>query len=566
MPPEFGFSRFFRSILFSSLARRIILINFIGLAVLLFGILYLNQFREGLIDARMKSLMTQAEIIAAAVASSNTIEPNALNIDPEKLLDLIINNDGVLPSDYDTQIQDYPINPERVGTVLSRLVNPTGTRARIFDRDGVLLMDSAHINARKPPVIEPKRSAFAILERIINTWFTPGRVATYHEASTIATQHFPEVEKALRGQVASVVRMQAETGSLVIFVAVPVQRPKGMVGALLLSTQGKDIDDVVTSERLEILRVFAVAGAVMLFLSLVLASTIATPLQRLSLAARRIRARKKLTGEFPDYSTRTDEIGELSIALHDMAESLEARIEAIERFAADVSHELKNPLTSLRSAIEVLPIVKKDEDRTRLLEVIHHDVQRLDRLISDISLASRLDAELQRADNSPTDVQKVLETVVNMANDMKTKHNVQVHLQVRTDGIPDGALEAAFYVHGNDSRLAQVASNLIDNAKSFSPPDGVVDVIVQRLPQHVRFMVLDSGRGIPPDNVQRIFERFYTDRPAKHFGNNSGLGLSISKQIVDAHGGEIYAENRKDNHGNILGACFTVDLPAAGWR
>jgi two-component system sensor histidine kinase ChvG len=344
---------------------------------------------------------------------------------------------------------------------------------------------------------------------------------------------------------------------VIVSVAVPVQRFRAVRGVLMLSTQGGDIDDMVEAERLAIVKVFLVAAGVMFVLSLLLAGTIAGPVRRLADAAERVRRRIRTRVEIPNFTRRRDEIGHLSGALRDMTDSLYARIEAIESFAADVAHELKNPLTSLRSAVETLPRVKSEESRQRLLAVIVHDVKRLDRLISDISDASRLDAELQRHEAAQVNIAKIAEALVAVANEVR-HDNVSVAMTLEGGG-PD-----RFLINGYDSRLGQVISNLLDNARSFSPPGGNVRLMVRRLRKDIEITVDDDGPGVNPDAMEKIFERFYTDRPEQGFGQNSGLGLSISKQIVEAHGGSIRVQNRiAENDTRILGARFVVRLPAA---
>jgi two-component system sensor histidine kinase ChvG len=327
----------------------------------------------------------------------------------------------------------------------------------------------------------------------------------------------------------------------------------------MLSTQGADIDSMVAAERLQIVKVFLILLGVMVVLSNVLAATIAGPVRRLAEAAEAVRRRIRSRVEIPDFTRRRDEIGHLSGAIRDMTNALYRRIDAIESFAADVAHELKNPLTSLRSAVETLPRAKTDESRARLLAVIQHDVRRLDRLISDIADASRLDAELQRQESAPVDVAKLLNTLISVANEVK-QENVTVALAF------EGGGPQAFKVPGHDSRLGQVIGNLIDNARSFSPPGGVVRVTCRRLKSEIEIAVDDDGPGVRPDALDRIFERFYTDRPHQGFGQNSGLGLSICKQIVEAHGGRIWVENRTRATGSdepeMLGARFIVRLPA----
>jgi two-component system sensor histidine kinase ChvG len=247
--------------------------------------------------------------------------------------------------------------------------------------------------------------------------------------------------------------------------------------------------------------------------------------------------------------------------MRDMTDALYSRIEAIEMFAADVAHELKNPLTSLRSAVETLPLARNDNSRNRLLGVIEHDVKRLDRLISDISDASRLDAELQRQDMAPVDIRRLLTTLASVANETKLGHDVGVAVRF------EGKSSDTFSVPGHDSRLGQVITNLVSNAQSFSEPGQKVRINCRRVRSDVEIVVDDDGPGIRPDALERVFERFYTDRPHQGFGQNSGLGLSISKQIIDAHGGRIWAENRpgpvnEDGQPTIAGAHFVVKLPA----
>jgi len=354
-----------------------------------------------------------------------------------------------------------------------------------------------------------------------------------------------------------VVRVDSE-GETIVSVGVPIQRAGVVRGALLLSTQGGDIDAVIASERWAILRFFLVLAVVMFVLSMSLAGTIAEPVRKLAEAAERVRRGIKSRQQIPDFTARSDEIGHLSHALRDMTQALYNRIDAIESFAADVAHELKNPLTSLRSAVEILPRVKAGASRDRLLEVIQHDVRRLDRLISDISDASRLDAELARNDAEPVDLVALLGAVVAMAEDSPRRNGVKVRLIVEGGaGASDkgGPRTGRFCVLGHDSRLAQVMTNLIDNARSFSEPGGEVRVALRRLRvdpdadldnegERIVITVEDDGPGIPPHALERIFERFYTDRPDQGFGQNSGLGLSISQQIVEAHRGRIWAENR----------------------
>jgi two-component system sensor histidine kinase ChvG len=547
---------------FASLTRRIIFLNVTGLLALVIGVLYLSQFRAGLIDARIQSLLVQGEIIAGAIAASATVETDTITIDPERLLELQA-GESYGPSDEALSGLEFPINPERVAPVLRRLVSPTNTRARIYDRDGGLILDSRNLYDVLRFDLPPPTHKPGFLERAyiaIRTWFGRGTLPLYRELGPQNGKSYEEVANALQGFKSSMVRIN-ERGEVIVSVAVPVQRFRAVRGALMLSTQGADIDNMVGAERLAIFKLFLIASGVMVVLSFLLAGTIAGPVRRLAESAQLVRRRIRTRVEIPDLSHRRDEIGHLSGSLRDMTDALYSRIEAIESFAADVAHELKNPLTSLRSAVETLPLAKTDESRSRLLAVIQHDVKRLDRLISDISDASRLEAEMQRHEALPVDLVNLLNTVVSVTNE---RHDDGVSVKLNFEG----ARPRTFMVLGHDSRLGQVVDNLIDNARSFSSPGSAVRVTCRRSKNEIEIIVDDDGPGVPPEALEKIFERFYTHRPHQAFGQNSGLGLSISKQIIEAHDGRIWVENRQavstgaDETPKIFGARFTVRLPA----
>ena len=560
-----GVGRFLRAVrrllevaIFASLTRRIVFLNLVALAVLVFGILYLNQWRAGLIDARVQSLRVQGEIIAAAIAASATVDSDVIQVNPDRLLQLQP-GDNVSPLSFYDPALEFPINPEQVAPLLRNLVTPTGTRARIYDQDGLMILDSANIYARGDVLrqINPPEATTAANTGLWDWWnnllsWVPGdNYPLYKEFGADEGKRYPEVDAALAGNPADVVRVD-QHGKLVVSVAVPVQRLRATVGVLLLSTAPGEIDSIVSAERWGIVRIGLVAAGATTFLSLLLAGTIAGPMRRLSAAAEQVQSSMSTRAEIPDFTERLDEVGHLSRALRSMTSSLYNRIEAIERFAADVAHELKNPLTSLRSAVETLPLAKRPEDRERLTAIIQHDVRRLDRLISDISNASRLDAELARQTAERFDMSKLAETMVSIQRDVAAKRNVDVVLEKHPG-------KFAPVVNGHDGRLAQVFTNLVDNAVSFSPPGGTVTAAVQTSADWVTVSIKDEGPGIRGD-VSRIFQRFYTDRPdGEHFGDHSGLGLAISKQIVEAHRGTIEARNRTDRSG----AVFTVMLPRA---
>jgi two-component system sensor histidine kinase ChvG len=552
------------------LTSRILIINLVGLVILVLGILFFNQSRKSLIDARVQSLMTQAQIMAAAVGSSVSVETDQLILDPERLIEQQLNQTEQPPATSGRSV--FLINPDVAGPVLRRLVSNTDIRAHLFDRDGAMIVDSRYFYGRGevlrinlPPLEEETdTSLFEGLWDKFNEWFFTVGYKEQKEYAANNGSEFEEIRAALNGASVSVVRVN-KSKEIIVSVAVPVQRFRAVQGALVLTTPGGEIDAVLREDLRIILFIFLFTALVTIMLSLLMAGHIAEPIRRLSGAAAAVSKGHSKRVEIPDFSSRRDEIGHLSGSLREMTESLYNRIEAIEAFAADVAHELKNPLTSLRSAVETIEYARTPEQRERLVAIVKDDVKRLDRLISDISDASRLDAELARNEAGPVDMRELLETFVELANETRSDDQPLVRLKV--EPLPRGFTDkTGFRITGHDSRLGQVARNLITNAISFSKPGSEVLVTLRRTPRHVEFMVEDSGPGIPPENLERIFERFYTDRPVNSFGKNSGLGLSISRQIVAAHDGTIEASNR---HGEppasgepaILGARFTVRLP-----
>ncbi len=557
----------------SSLVRRIVLLNMAGLVLLLLGFLWINQTRLGVIDARVQSLQIQGEIIAAALAGTAIVDRESITIDPERLLDLQL---GESSAEEQASGLEFSLNPERIAPILRRLVTPTRLRARVYDRDGSLLLDTRTFYDRGDITrlnIPPPTGEATLFERTWSMWKRRfGRTEISPADDTSSTRLLTEVQRALTGISNPVIRVTASGDTIVVY-AFPIQRLRVIRGALQLSTQDGDIDEVIAQERLNILTLFAVIFAIMALVSLLMANTIAKPVERLAIAAERVRRSIKSRQQIPDFSNRSDEIGHLSVALRDMTDALYNRIAAIESFAADVAHELKNPLTSLRSAVETLPMVKTDEARTRLMGVIQHDVRRLDRLISDISDASRLDAELAKSDAEPVDMAALLTAVVSLSNDTHKPGQAQIRLEIMAPPARKGSLaKDAFFVMGHDSRLGQVVTNLLDNARSFSPQGSIIQVRLLRESNHVVFKVEDEGPGVPDHALERVFERFYTDRPPEQgFGQNSGLGLSISRQIIEVHKGRISVANRPVKEGNAPlpgqdsgGACFTVILPALG--
>lgn len=521
---------------FSSLTRRILALNVVALAVLVGGVLYLNQFRAGLIDQRIHALLTHGEIIASAIAEVATTGP-----------------------------EDRSIDPWIAHRILLRLIGPTNTDARLYNDNGHLVLDSEGLRPLPAaPMPQPRPApeegiggliarAYDALLRHLPMEHPP----LYRGPMSERADAYPEVMAAYNGLRSSAVRMNAQD-ELIVSVAVPVHNGRRMLGVLLLSTEAGDIDEIVRAERVAILEVFLVALFVTTSLSLLLAGTIARPIRRLAEAAEVVRIGRAGSAAIPDFTHRGDEVGELSGALREMTEALQRRLEAIEHFAADVAHELRNPLTSLRSAVESLQRTDNPRHQERLLAIITEDVHRLDRLITDISDASRLDAELSRAEAGAVDMATLLETLIEVTRTTLGAGGPRLSLALDAGGVN----RRPFTVRGIEGRLGQIMRNLLDNATSFSPPDGEVRLSARRRGPWLRVTVEDEGPGIPENDLERIFARFYSARPGDEpFGRHSGLGLSISRQIAEAHGGALWAENRYDAEGRVCGARFVLHLP-----
>jgi len=543
---------------FRGLSSKIIALNAVGLVMFAGGVLYLGRYPESLVAAELGALRVQAEIFAAAVGEG------AVHGETEGGYAL----DGVAARD-----------------MLRRLVQPVEMRARVFDLEGGLVADSRLLVGRGgliriEPLPSPGRAdSFlqGVIERVAETveWIpTVTGLPRYQEKVLESASDFGEVSYALAGEPGTALRVNAR-GEILLFSAVPVQRYKQIAGVLLLSKSDAALHDRLRDIRFQVIKISAATLTVMLLVSGLVAGTIARPIRRLAAAATRVRHGGHREQTIPDFTRREDEIGDLSAALREMTAALWQRLDAIERFAADVAHEIRNPLTSLRSAVETAARIDDPVRKKQLMDIVLADVDRLDRLITDISSASRLDAELSRAEIETVDLAEMLTVLVeayrSMADDRRRP--------------PEIVLEAGggLVVSGNGGRLGQAFRNLIDNAISFSPPGGVIHIRVTKEGKWARVVVEDEGPGIPPENLETVFRRFYSQRPSgEGFGEHSGLGLSIVRQIVESHGGTIHAENRAHpegkagatgqvsgdpvsgdqvSGGQILGARFVVRLP-----
>ena len=495
----------------------------LALAILVVGALVLNELRSGLVNARIDSLTTQGELIAKIIDQSATVG------EPEPALD-----------------------PYTASAILQVLFIPRSQRARLFDAHGKVLADSFVVADRVdwkvlPPARKPGQKDDARK--------TPREEAKAERARKALAD---EIAQAMKGRTVAGARV-AEDGERVVSVSIPIQHVRAVLGVLTL--EAGDVDEIIAAERRALLPFIIVAMTAILISSVLLHRLIAVPVLRLARAADHVRLQGARAISLPDLSQRNDELGDLSRSLEEMTHSLSERMDAIERFAADVAHEIKNPLTSIRSAIETLDLVTDPAARARLLAILQNDVNRLDRLVTDISNASRLDAELSRESPKSLDLNRLLIEVASLYEAQlrpgDAPGSVRVSLSLADPGHPAVIL-------GRETPIGQVFRNLVDNARSFSPADGEVRISLSRARGRLIAVVEDDGPGLPPDNLETIFERFYTSRPkGRAFGGNSGLGLSIARQIVEAHGGQIHAENRKDAAGGVAGARFVVELPDA---
>jgi two-component system sensor histidine kinase ChvG len=513
----------------SALTRRIILFNAVALVFLITGVLAVETHRVGLVDERLSSIRQQARIVASTLA------------------------------EYTADEDRRTVDPEEAEPLLRQLISSTQLRARLYDTTGRLQIDTRNLLARNVVEVSelPPLGFWSNFTRTLRRLYDGvmgvrpfARLPPYFEAGSDG-RVYSEVNAALNGETATGERVD-EHNRLVLSVAVPIQRFKAIYGALMVTTEGGDIDAILRAERSTLIEVFLVALLVMLISSLYLAGVIAEPIRRLAAAAERVRRGHMGRESMPPMPDRDDEIGELAKSLSDMTNSLYSRIDAIETFAADVAHELKNPLTSLKSAVEMLSRAKDEAGREKMIDIVRNDVRRIDRLITDISDASRLDAELSRETAEPVDLKHLLATIVDVYRMLGLPRGIILHL--------NGPSAEDMIVTGRDERLGQVFRNLIDNAISFSPDDGKIQLAAATEGGLARIAVCDEGPGLPADNLEMIFQRFYTERPGEHgFGKNSGLGLSIARQIVSGMGGRIWAENRADRSG----ARFVVELPLA---
>ena len=539
--------RRYRPRLLSPLLRRILLVNALPLALLVVALLYLNQYQNGLLEAQVGALREQARVFAGALAESavSTVDPT-----------------------------NPKLVPEIARPLLRRLTDPTpDAEAKLYAPDGTLMADSrvhdgpggASTDPLPPmPDRGPVVGMIGWLYDKVLSWL-PYRTnrSLVDLAPGAGLEWQPDVKEEVRLDSAGQSRemppyiRRTKENRLLVTVAVPVEADRHTVGIILLTREAREVDSSLFTVRMSILALFGMALGLTVLLSWYLSLTIATPILRLTGVAAMMREGQGRTGSVPPrLMARRDEVGALATALAESAEALWARMDAIERFAADVAHEIKNPLSSIRSAIETLRRIEDPARRGQLLTIIGQDVMRMDRLITDVSDASRLDAELSRVTTERVDVLPILRTLKELDEATRDEaKDPRLEVIAPPTGITVWAVE---------DRLVQVLRNLIGNAHSFSPPLGKILVRGRDVGEMVEISVEDDGPGIPDANLEHVFDRFYSERPqGESFGQHSGLGLSISRQIVEALRGRISAENRRDQNGKVLGARFIVRLPKA---
>ncbi|RUO99793.1 stimulus-sensing domain-containing protein [Hyphomicrobium sp.] len=542
-----------------NLRRRILLANLLGLAGLLGAMLYLSLHHGWLLDAKVDVVKTVSRITAEAIAyravnERAIFDPNRI---PEKTTPRAQRDDAFAAL-------ELPIDPHQAAIILRKLVGPADLKARIYSAKGTLILNGDTLFSNgddEPEVVVDANDPTPRLKNFwtrLHYWVINKELKVYRELGTANGFLYPEVRNAALNGIETPILLLNKHGQQIVSMAEPIKRGNKILGVLLISTNPGDIDDILWDERWLILQIAAMALLVAIGSSLVLERTVAGPMRRLSDAANRVTQNISAREQLPDLTARRDEVGRTGRAFVAMTNALYRRIEASEKFAADVAHELKNPLAAARSTAEAMAYAKSDADRAALVQEIQAELKRLNRLINDISSTSRLDAELARQEMQSIDIRTVLESINSLFLDMLADDSRKLRMFI------EPAPAASYMVRGNDSRLGQVFTNLIDNALSFSPEGAMVTVRAKPNGNKVEITVEDEGPGIPPDKLGQIFDRFYSDRPltdAKR-GKNSGLGLSISREIVVSHNGEIFAENRPPDDDNIRkGARFTVRFP-----
>ena len=515
-----------RSIFFSRLSRLIVISNLIGLFILVAGSFAMNEFERSYLDAKMENLTAQAELVTSILGDEATGFSSAASLDVQQTRDIV-----------------------------SRIELPAGWRIRVHDVNSRLVADSAElddnievselapIGGKEVASNDKLVSGPSFIKRVDNwieglSWNRKRRDGNRRNLNR-------EVSTALSGQQARVTSY-SEDDILMASVSVPVRRVQRILGSLTIETD--EVAQVITKERQALLPFIGLAVLAAILSSMVMTLFIVKPIRQLAQAAERVTRSSEKRNTIPDLSDRKDEIGDLSLVMGEMTRGLYDRVDDIANFAADVAHEIKNPLTSIRSASDTLRVAKTDDQRAKLIDIIQNDVERMNRLISDISQASRVDAALAKEEVQTLDLNRVISGLCDLYTPLLAEKHVKIEKLV---------LSKPAYIRAYEASFAQVLRNLIDNAMTFSSEKGTIFLKLHVDDERVQICVEDEGPGIPAANLETVFERFYTERPkGAVFGSHSGLGLAICRQIVDAHNGSIWAENRDEG-----GARFIVELP-----
>lgn len=497
----------------SPITLRILAVNMGALIILAFGLLYTGRYEEEMIETAQTALMAQGRILSIALSGSKSAQP---------------------------------LTPEQLRPVVRKLAESNLLHIILFDRKGALMLDSSRLGAAGDRSLPPATPLLRILRKTAS-------LISSHLSLPSYPAGYPDIKSALQGT-ETVNAWYDNNRHIVLTAALPAQNNTTIVGALLVKRDARNIEDAVQDMQLTVLKLFLGALLTTVLLSIYLTEAIGTPLLRLAEAAQKVEQSLLLRDSIPDFSYRKDEIGALSSSLRSMTYALSERMDAISNFSADVAHEIKNPLASLKSAVETFALVQDQKQQKKLLAIIEADVERLDRLITDISAASRLDAEISRAEKTPLDLAPLLETFV--------------HEEAKTRGLKDRLvlhLERGrrFIISGNMAQIRQVLDNLLQNAVSFLSPGGNISISCQRQKDKILIHVDNDGPPIPEKKLETIFERFYSERPeSESFGLHSGLGLSITRQIIRSHKGAIFARNTVSEKGEHRGVRFTIILPA----
>ena len=529
-------------ITFSALAKRIFAIN---LFPLIFFLFLISDLREILIQGKLKELEDQAKGVASKIVDKVGVYP------------------GYVAPGAAYQIPVLTTEKTVLNDLIKKEHLTLQTRIKVFKSDGKMMEDSVNLLPRKPVRREDLFGKDTFMGGIKNSfdnlisWYLYSNFPSYGQIGDLPKEHV-QIQAALGGEVSRGVWRKGSRILMTVAAPIKIGITEQVIGSVQLIEDENRVDQALKTQTYKILNYFYLAMAISVLFSLYLWNFIARPLRRLGIRARSIQAQDSKNQEIPDFSSRQDEIGDLSKALREMTEELSNRMDSIKNFSADVAHEIKNPLASLHSAIETVMKVQDKSKKRRLLEIVLDDVSRMDQLITDISDASRIDATLSKEPRKQVNLVSILKKVIGMEIRDKKLNKEKIILKCEK--------KLNVKIMGIEDRLARAFQNILSNAISFTPENGLIKCFVSIIKKNqikvLRIMFQDEGSGVPVEKTERIFDRFYTERLSKEkFGIHSGLGLSITKQIIEAHGGTIVAKNIKNRQDEILGSNFIIEIP-----